>query len=797
MKHALRSLARTPGFTAVAVLTLALGMGANTTFFSLLHGIVLQRLPYPDSEHLVEIRNTGPVIGANGGRVSVADLRDYRARQRSFAGIAAYDIGRVTLNSADGADRVIHTRVTANLFPLLGVSPALGRGFTQSEERAGQNDVIVVSHEFWQTHLGGATDVLGRTVRINSTPHTVVGVMPAGFSFADRATAIWQPVDFTPRGDADRTDRYLSTVARLAPGTSLARARDDLQRIAQQLRADLPAAYPADAQWSLDAVPLREAQFGGLFSRLATLMAAAAAVLLTACVNVSIMFLLRAAIRRQEMLIRVSLGAGPWHIVRQSLAESFVICALGAALGFALAGASLEVLKTFPPAEIQRLHDVGLNFPVAAFSVGVLLLVTLVVSLAPALPLLMERASTSPAASHRATDARGAVRLREALVVVEIALAVMLLITGSLALRSFRNLLQDDIGYSTARLFTFKTNLTADAYPPTNQARVHRFYDQLGEKIAGLPGVEAVAAISYLPLSAESDFIEAAPVSLEPGTKPPTFAWRVVHGPYFDVMGATLLQGRLFSEIDQAGGPLVAIVDDAFTHRCWPDPAAAIGQPVRFGDAVRTIVGVVRRLKHDGPGTDSLPHAYVPHAQVYQRGMYTVVKTTAAPATLAPLIRARLAQIDPTVPMYFVETMEQRYAATLALPRFIAGLITAFSTLALVLAAVGIFGVTAYSVARRAREFGIRFALGAQRCHVVRLVLGRVATLALLGAAIGGFCAHEFTRFMAGLLVGVDPADAPTVWSTAAIIGLTALAATFVPLTRALRVNPADALRAE
>ncbi len=796
MKHTLRSLAKSPGFTAVAALTLALGIGANTTFFSVLYGVVLRGLPFPAASELVELRNLGRAFGSNDGRISIPELHDYRERLNSFAGLGVYSIGRTTLNLADGAERVIQVRVSANLFPLLRVPPALGRHFTASEERLGHDNVVLVSHDFWQTHLAATRDVLGRTIRLNGVEHTVVGVMPAGlvFPLGEPGTALWKPLDLSSRDPALRGQRFLSTVARLTPGIPLHRARADVERAARQLEADFPAAYPADAQWSLGLTPLRESQFGRLLAPLGVLMAAAAAVLLIACVNVSIMFLLRAAARRREIMIRLALGASRWHIVRQLLAESAVICVLGTAGGLVLATFGLELLKTFPPADIPRLGDVAIDGPVAAFTAGILCLVTALVALAPAATIFKARVSEDLTHAARTTENRSAVRLREALTVLEIALAVTLLVGGGLALRSLQQLLHDEVGFGTTQLFTFKTNLTPDAYP--DLARANAFYDQLTARLATLPGVASVSAVSYLPLSGESQFTAAAPDATTP---PATTAWRVVRGPYFSAMEATLLRGRYFDETDHANAPPVALVDDAFARRFWPDVADAIGQPVRFGTEnlqVRTIVGIIRHVKHAGPGQDSLPEAYVPHAQFYQRGMYTVVKTANA-ASLAPLIRAQLAEVDPRVPMYFVETMQGRYAGALAMPRFTAGLVGAFSALALVLAGVGIFGVTAYMVAQRSREFGIRFALGAQRSHVVALVLGRVGRLALLGGAIGGVAAHELAALMRSVLFGVEPTDTPTLVATAGIVALTALAASLVPLARALRVNPAEALRSE
>lgn len=803
LRFAFRRMIKSPGFTFVAVLTLALGIGANTTFFSVLYGVVLKPLPFPRAAELVEIKNLGPALGSNVGRLAPAELRDYRTRSRSFVGIGSHVVGRVTLDHANGAERIMRARVTTNLFPLLGVTPALGRGFDATEEQAGRDLVVVISHAFWQARFDGTPDVLGRTVRFNGTDHTVVGVMPAGFVFEDPSVALWQPLDLLPRGDADREAHYLPAIARLAPGVSLDQATADLHRMARDLRLELPNAYPAEPQWTLHAVPLRASHFGHLRAPLGTLMAAATAALLIACANVAIMFLLRAAVRRRELTIRLVLGAGRWQIIRQHLADSAVICALGAAGGVLFAVFGLQLLKAYAPADVPRLAEVTLSAPVAAFSLGVLVLVTFVVGLAPAIAVLKTRVTEGLAQSARITESRSSVRLRDAPTVTEIALAVMLFVGGGLALRSLGSLLRDDVGFATHRLFTFKTNLTPEACP--DLATANHFYDELTDELHSLPGVTSVAAVSYLPLSGESRFAAATPldpaIALDTTDSVPSVSWRVVRGPYFRTMGSALLRGRFFDETDQATAPPVAVVNDDFARRFWLDPADAIGQRVRFGTGdkahERAIVGIVHRMKHWGPGKDSIPEAYVPHAQYYQRGMYTVVKLTADTGGVANLARARLAAIDPTIPMYFVETMEQRYAAALALPRFTAGLISAFSTFALILAAVGIFGVTAYSVSQRSREFGIRFAIGAPRRHVVGLVLGRVGRRAFLGAVIGAFTAHELAQLMTSLLFGVEPDDLPTLMTAGAVITATALAASLAPITRALHVDPVEALRNE
>ncbi len=802
LRLAVRSLSKSPGFVVVAALTLALGIAANTTFLSVLHGVVLRPLPFAQPEELVELRNQGEALGANVGRVSRAELRDYRERQRSFTGIGSHAIGRVTLGLPGGAERVLYAQVTANFFPLLGVAPTRGRNFEETEETAGRDRVVIVSHGFWQTQLGGTAEVLQRTVPVNGIAHQVVGVMPAGFVYEDAAIAFWKPVDLSAQGPSDRSDHYLPAIGRLAPGVSLAAANADMARVAETLRAQAPADYPAAPRWSLRVLALAESHFGQFRTPLAAMLAAAAAVLLIAAVNVAIMFLLRAAGRRRDIMIRLSLGAARRHIVRQLLAESAVVCILGGAAGLLLAVAGIALLKTFPPADVPRLAEVSLNVPTALLSLGILVLVTLAIGLAPAIPLLRARVPQGLNASTRTTESRAASRAREILLVAEIALAFLLLVGGGLVVRSLHNLLNDDVGFTTQRLFTFKTNLTPEGAP--DLARANQWYAQLTERIVALPGVTAVAGVSYLPLSGESQFMAATP--LAPGIAPTVdtpgaVGWRVVRGPYFATVGTTLRHGRDFAPTDTATSPLVTIVDDEFARRYWADSADAVGQSVRFGSGeraqVRTIVGVVHRLKHWGPGRQPVPEAYVPQAQFYQRGMYTVVRTDAAPAALGAAIRAELAAVDPTVPMYFVDTMEHRYASALAMPRFTAGLLGTFSLLALLLAGVGIFGVIGYATAQRSREFGIRFAIGASRAHVVRLVLSRVGLLALVGGASGAIAAFQLARLIRSQLYGIEPTDSTTLLGAMALLVVAALLASLAPLAAALRVNPADALRSE
>ena len=801
LRYALRQLLRTPGFTVVALLTLTLGMGANTTFFTVLYGVVLRQPPYPDAGRLVSLHNVRAGDVTNGGVLSRAEFRDYQERQRAFEGIAASDLGRMTLTSTSGgepiAERVKVSKTTANLFPILGVTPARGRGIRNGDEHA--DPIAVVSDDLWRTQFGGADDILNRTVRLNGVEYAIVGVMPRGFAYPEPDMGAWVPIDLSPRDPSDYTDHYLAVVGRLAAGTTADAARLDLQRVARELQRDGANTYPADARWSIAFESLRQNRFGRMLLPLGLLMSAAAAVLLIACVNVAIMSLLRALARRREISIRVAIGATRRHVVRQLGAEAAILCVLGAAGGLLLADAGLTLLKTFAPGDIPRLSETAIGMPALLFASGVLILVTLLVGLAPAMVALRLNIFEEIIPAGRSSEGRTTTRLRDMLTVAEIALAVSLLVCAGLTLRSLDALARVDLGFATEQRFAFKTNLTERAYP--DPARVDRFYAQLIAGLESLPGTLSIGAISYLPLSGEGRSVAATPGGASTGENPLTVGWGIVRGRYFETMGVALLQGRFFSADDRTDSPAVAIVDEVLARRLWTGGVSAIGQQVRIGAGpraeTRTVVGVVRHVTHDDPGRESLPMAYAPQSQVYQRGMYTVVRTTSEPQALMSAARRAVTSADASVPMYFAETVDARYDRALALPRFTAGLVSAFSTLALLLAGVGIFGVTAYAVAQRRREFGIRFALGAQRTHVAGLVLRRVGLLVVAGLATGGALGLGLGELMSGMLFGIEPSDTVTLIAVMIAIGLTAMMASIAPLRDALLVNPAETLKAE
>jgi predicted permease len=799
LRFALRLFARSPGFAAVAIITLALGMGANTAFFSVLYGVVFADPPYPDAARIVSIRHVRTDGTGGDGRLSRAEVRDVRERAHSFSGVAAADLGRMTLTTTGAgegmAERVKASNVTPNIFSVFGVVPVRGRVLLESDLQGPATTVI--STALWQSLFGGAADVLSRTVRLNGVEYAIVGVMPDEFAYPEPEMAAWMLLDLQPRDASDRDSRYLFMVARLGPGVGASEAEDDLQRVAASLRNDLPAVYREPA-WSLGLVSLRESLFGHMRLSLGVLQGAAAFVLLVACVNVSIMSLLRAAGRRRELAIRFAVGAARSHVVRQLLTEAALLCAFGALGGVALAYASVAALKAFAPAGIPRLQEVALNVPVAIFMAAVLAIVTLIVGLAPVAISTRFRGVEGGLPTARVSDGRATTRLRDALTIMEISLAAALLICAGLTLRSLYKLLSVDVGFATTHVVSFKTNLTERAYP--DAARVERFYETLSARLMELPGARSVGGVSYLPLSGEGQFLTAAPAGSSDAANT-NIGWGVVRGRYFETMGIALMHGRLFEVSDSATTAPVAIVDATLARRWFANEAAAIGQRVRIGAApaspVRTIVGVVHPVSHAGPGRTTPPMAYAPQTQVYQRGMYSVIQTSTPPETLMRGARAALSSVDPTIPMYFAASVEARYDDAVALPRFTAGLVSAFSTLALVLAGVGIFGVTAYGVAQRTREFGIRVALGAQPRHVGAMVLGRVAVIASLGVAFGSALGFGAGALMSNLLFEVAPADPATFSAALVAIALTSLVATVAPLVHAVRVSPAVALRAE
>jgi predicted permease len=801
LRHSLRVLRRSPAFTAVAVITLALGIGANTTLFSVIHAVLLRPLPYREPGQLFNVRDQSSVDAGDARLLSVPELFDLRERQRTLEGIGAFQSGMANLMLADGAARLGLARVTADMFPLLGVQPVLGRAFAESEEQAGADRVVVLSHGLWRSQFGGSRDVLGQTIRLNGEGHTVIGVMPAGFAYPYAGVALWKPLALGSRSQASRGNHGLFTLTRLKPGVSWRQAEQDLHRVRQAVEAEQPGAYPALDREKFGLTSLLEGSVGDVRRPLLILMAGALLVLLLACVNVANLLLVRASVRQKEMSLRLALGAGRIRVFGQLLVEGALLSGIGGVCGLLLAQLVLRAIVTLAPDGIPRLDEVRIDWLAVLFALATCAVVTVSISLAPALKAFRSRLSDAFTNLASRTEARALLRLREAMVTGQIAVSVLLLVSAGLLLQSFQRLLQDDLGFDTRRLLTFKVYPSAVDYPELGQ--VDQFYQRLFERIEMLPGVESVGGVSNVPLYDEWNSLGVAVRGIAgPAGEAEAridIGPRYVRSRYFKTMGIRLLHGRLFDVTDSRSARPTAIVDERFARRFWRNAGEAVGHQMSFpGDADwRTIVGVVRSVKHYGPGVESQPEVYVPQSQSPQRGIFLAVRASVPPENLFPAIRACLAELDARIPIYNLATGESRFAGLVQKPRFIASLLTSFAVLALTLAAVGTFGVVSYSMRQRTREFGIRFALGAQKRDVIQLILGRVGWMAVAGIAVGLGCAVATTRLMTSLLFGVTPLHATTFVTASAAVAVVTLLGGAWPTLLAVRIKPSEALRYE
>ena len=801
LKFAFRQLRKNPGFTAVAVLTLALGIGANTALFSVIHAVLLKPLPYREPGQLFNVRDQSAVDARDARLLSAPELFDFRERQRTLEGIAAVQPGMANLVLADGAARLGLARVTANLFTLLGVQPMLGRGFARGEEEAGADRVVVLSHGLWLSRFGGSRDVLGQTIRLNGEGHTVIGVMPAAFAYPHSGVAMWKPLALGGRNEASRGNHWLFALARLKPGVSWRQAEQDLHRIRQEVEAEQPGAYPPLDREKFGLISLLEGSVGNVRRPLLILMGGALLVLLLACVNVANLLLVRASVRQKEMSLRLALGAGRSRVFRQLLVEGALLSGIGGGCGLLLAQLVLKAIATLAPDGIPRLDEVRLDRLAVLFALATCAVVAVSISLAPALKAFRSRLTDAFTSLAGRTEARGLLRLREAMVTGQIAVSVLLLVSAGLLLQSLQRLLRDDLGFDSRRILTFKVYPPAADYPEFGQ--VDHFYQRLFEKIEGLPGVESVGGVSNVPLYDEWNSVGVAVRGIR-GPAGEAEA-RIDIGPryvcshYFETMGIRLLHGRFFEVNDSRIAPPVAIVDERFARHFWLDTGEALGHQMSFpGDADgRTIVGVVRSVKHYGPGVTTQPEVYLPQSQSPQRGLFLAVRASVPPENLTPAIRVCLAELDASIPLYNLATEESRFASLVQKPRFLASLLTSFAALALTLATVGTFGVVSYSMRQRTREFGIRFALGAQKRDVMRLVLGRVGWMVVAGITAGLGCAVATTRLMASLLFGVTALNAATFITASAAVAVVTLLGCAWPALLAARINPSEALRCE
>jgi len=803
VRYGLRLLGAKPGFAAVALLTLALGIGANTAIFSVVRGVLLMPLPYPDPDRIVTVHGQLLKYGLTDLSTSEPELADYRARATSFESLAAYyDSGRFNVAGGEGPEFAAGALVSADLFKVLGVQPALGRAFTAAEDAPGIARVVVLSDGFWRRRFAADRGVLGQTIVLNNRPGTIVGVMPPGFDFPSPAVNLWVPLQLDPANPDNRGSHYLSLVARLRPGTTLSQASSEMATLAKRMGDESPGGYPyAVSGWGIWLRPLHEQIVGDVRPALLVLFGAVACVLLIACANVANLLLARAASRQREIALRAAVGAGRGRIVRQLLTEAVVLAAGGGVLGLLLAFWGTDALLAMAPAAMPRQGDIRIDGVALCFTAGLALFTAMLFGALPAIQLTRGDLHESLKDGARASLGRHGRRIGNALVVSEVALALVLLVAAGLMIRSFSQLLAVDPGYDPRGVLTGRVFLPGASYPEGHQQA--GFADRVLERLQALPGVTAAGVVSQLPLGGpySSGTIAVEDHKGDPQNQDVETDLTGVSADYFTAMDIPILRGRAFTAQDTAKSAGVVIVDEAMARRFWPD-RDPLGRRVKLGSQSSTlpwltVVGVARTVKQFGLDTDGREQVYFPFAQFPAQELALVLRTPGDPGVLGDSLRAAVLAVDPAQPVFDLRPMEALVSDSLARSRFSMALLLTFSGVALVLAAVGIYGVMACAVSQRSHEIGVRMALGAQAAEIFRLVLRQSALLAAGGVLLGILGAFAATRLLDALLFRVSAFDPATYAAVAALLVATTMLAGYLPARRATRVDPIAALRCE
>jgi predicted permease len=800
VREAWRFLAANPGFSLLVVLTLGLAIGVNATIFSVLNGVILRPLAYAQPERLVGLWESSASQGLERSEVSAATYIDWRERTRTFERIGIYRYRGFTLTGEEEAERITSVDVSPALFRLLGIAPAVGRIFEEEDERPGRERQAILSHGAWTRRFGGDRGVIGRTLQLDGAGHTVIGVMPPDFHFPpdDEGVELWSPLTLDLTALASRPHRMYHAIGRLAAGVTLEQARQDMTTVAAGIAAENP-----DTQrgWSVALVPAHEQVVGDVGETLWILFGAVVLVLLIACANIASLLLARSARASRDFAVRAAFGAGRWVLVRRSLVESGLLALAGGSAGLLLAWWGIRALRPLIPANVPRASAIALDLPVLAFTAAVTLLSGLVFGLVPALramrPDVMDVLQDSARGS---TAGRSTHRLSNVMVVAEVALALVLLVSAGLLIRSFVRLTSVDPGYETSGIVATHVVMPRAKYPTPASKR--QFIADLVDRVERVPGVTRVSAVSALPMSPLGvqfdlpftiDGLEATSPAERPRAR-----YRAVMPGYFQTIGIEVKRGRVFDGFDgRETGPKVAIVNESLARRYFTgmDPIGKLVRMPMAGDL--HVVGVVSDVRHDSLQASAEPEVFVPYFQFPLSEMQIVMRTDLGTAAAVRGVKGALASLDPALPIARAAAMEDLVSASVAQPRFNMTLLAGLALSAALLAAVGVYGVVTYSVARRTSEIGVRMALGADADRTFRLVVFGAVRVVLLGLALGLGGAVAAGRSLQSLLYGVPPIDAMTFAGSAAALLIVGTMAASVPALRAARIDPVSALREE
>jgi putative ABC transport system permease protein len=793
---------KSPGFAAVIVLTLGLGIGANTAIFSVVNAVLLRPLPYSEPERLVTITHFYPSLNNLEAGFAAPTFRDVGNQGRIFDGVAVQSWWQANLTGKGEPERLTGSLVSGDFFSTLGVSASHGRTILSGEAEPGRDRVVVLSHGIWRRLFGEQRDAVGQTVQLNGESYQIVGVMPANFRDLFHQNAeFWVPLTISPSQYQARTNEYLAATARLKPGVTLEQAQREMAAFAERLKADNPGSYPAD--WTLRTFSLDEKAKGNIRPALLVLLGAVGLVLLIACANVTNLLLARSAVRTKEVAIRSALGAKRADLVRQLLTESLLLSLLGGALALLLAYGGIRLLTALNPTGLAGIEGLGIDGTAMLFTLGIAVLTSLLFGVVPALKASRtDLQGTLKEGGRTDTSDAGGQMMRKGLVVAEVALALMLLVGAGLLIRSFAHLQQVDPGFTPDNVVTASIALP-DATYGSDTAQV-AFFDAVLSRIAAIPGVRSVGATSAMPFSGNTSNRSFMVEGLELGENQPApwGEYRLVDPNFHRTMGIPLIRGRFFSDSDRQGSPRVAVIDQELANRYWPnqDP---IGKRLAFPPAQDQepnwieVVGVVGHTAHSGLDAERKVQLYRPYRQAGTGFLNLAVRTTGDPMRSVGAIRAAVRSVDPNQPIADVKTMQQLMDSAVGQRRFSMILLGLFAGIALLLASIGIYGVMSFDVARRGREMGLRIALGAERGSVMREVMQRGVSLTLIGVGLGLVGALLLSRLIASQLYGIGSTDPLTFVAVALLLAGVAVLATLVPAWRATRVDPMVALRAE